>query len=163
MRPVLRSRIAPASSSHYDLSPVTDNEHLRNGPKRVGHSEMQRPFLSAALEPADIARSDPDPHRMLGLSDLKHQIDVLSAEIEAFGAERDALEQVLREARPQVCLMFCVLCLCRFAHYSWKLEEPHGPMTVDEPPPPMNAHHSKTSENENGAAAHGDHGHECPR
>lgn len=79
---------------------------------------MQRPFLSAALEPADIARSDPDPHRMLGLSDLKHQIDVLSAEIEAFGAERDALEQVLREARPQVCLMFCVLCLCRFAHYS---------------------------------------------
>ncbi|RDX47136.1 hypothetical protein OH76DRAFT_1406299 [Lentinus brumalis] len=89
--PQLLARAGPSSPSRFDLT--TGHHFDRESPDDTPLSGHTR------LPAAEIARLDASPG--LGLEDLKLQIDLLSTEIVAFGAERDALKRMLAEALPE--------------------------------------------------------------
>ncbi|RPD58842.1 hypothetical protein L226DRAFT_265401 [Lentinus tigrinus ALCF2SS1-7] len=91
--PQLLPRAGPGSPTRFELTP---GRHLHRPNTITESSPLPGPTHSAA---AEIARFDSSPG--LGLEDLKLQIDLLSTEIVAFGAERDALKRMLAEARPR--------------------------------------------------------------
>ena len=88
--PQLHPRAGSGSPSRIELTP----NHLHE----PNTEPLSHPIRSTT---AEIATLDSSPG--LGLEDLKLQIDLLSTEIVAFSAERDALKRMLTEALPQVC------------------------------------------------------------
>ena len=88
--------LAGSPPSPYELTPAAGLE------RRQVHrnSISERPSRPAPVVAAEIASAD----TTVGMGELKQQIDLLAMEIEAFGAERDALKRMLADARGhQVC------------------------------------------------------------
>ena len=93
--PQIRPQTAVASPSPYVLTPANART-----PSRMHRSPS--PLQSHTQNDVTTREATAAGTTTFDLDDLKQQIEVLSAEIEGFSAEREALKRMLVEARLQV-------------------------------------------------------------